>query len=122
MSFIDKDDLQFLGRTGLTGAAAGAAGAGSLGLLYMLMRSLGEKEDAVKRKEDVRYLSPKPLEAGEPLKGASADGEKSAEWPKWIGTLGENVGKGAVMYPATAAAATIPAYLIYKKFATNSRT
>ncbi len=114
---IDKNDRAYLARNMAGGAAVGAVGASSLGLLYMLYRSLYDKELAKKREANIPFLSANPLEAGDPLKGASDNEEPSwlsDQWQK-LREIPENLSQGAVMYPLAAAAAAIPAYYVYKK-------
>ena len=106
-NMLDRDDANYLGRAALTGLATGAVGGGSLGLMYLLLKSYREKLEAGKRKEEIKYLSPyaptapNALPVG--LNKASAD-------RSWL----EELGRGAVMIPATAAATLIPAWMAFK--------
>lgn len=129
---IDKEDGQFLARTGLTGAMGGLGIGGVLSLLYMLAEASKDRSRAEFKRKEVENLSPYlPTTAVPKWKKESSNGvgdsatlledTKSASLSTTVdditGSVGDvfrSAGRGMWAYPAAATAVGIPAWLAFK--------
>ncbi len=116
----DELDNHFLSRLALEGGMMGLGAGGLVSLAYMLAEAFRDKPRAAEKREEVEDLSPFIPSTGvskfKSSQEKQSDGKES-EYSGFFGPIREiwdEGSRGALMVPAAATAAVVPAWLAFK--------